>query len=131
MDRRSLSTVSVNTAPSRTLQGPAADCDINNIMRAYGSQGMPIPPEVLDVRYYGDLSDVPDLQTALDRIREASERFASLPSALRAQFSNSPAELWEFVNDPRNADEAVNLGLLKRPAAPVAVPAPEAPKTGT
>lgn len=101
---------------SRTQQGPAHECDINTIAKAFGlsTRNMPIPPEVYDARYYGDMSDVPDLQTALNRIREATDHFMALPPKLRQRFGDNPGNLWAFVNDPQNADEAVALGLLRR-----------------
>lgn len=129
LDKRSRAGGTINDQPSLTKQGAAPDCDINNIVRAFG-RNFPVPPEVMDPRYYGDLSDVPDLQTALERIREAEAHFQALPSRLRSKFNNSPAELWDFINDPSNADEAVELGLLKRPDPPAAPP-PQDAATGT
>lgn len=110
----SISTASVNDEPSKTLQGPALEADINYIVKTYGLNTTQVPPEVYDPRYYGDLSDVPDLQTALNRVREAEEHFMKLPPELRARFHDSPGVLWDFVNDPRNGEEAVRLGLLKQ-----------------
>lgn len=118
LDARSRVTAWVSEEPSLTLQGPAAECDLNRMVKSFGVGGMPVPPEVMDPRYYGDFSDVPDLQTALDRLREAQERFSALPAHLRAEFNNSPAELWAFLQDPANGEEAVELGLLKRMAEP-------------
>lgn len=131
-DAASIASGTVNDLPSRTLQGPAAEADINNIIRTYGSPAMfPVPPQVADPRYYGDMTDVPDLQTALERIRDAAARFERLPATLRAKFNNSPADLYDFVHDPRNAKEAVSLGLLKEKAPPAPPEPPTPPATTT
>ena len=118
---------------SLTVQGPAQDADINVLVRRFGidKSGMPVAP--VDPSAYGDLSDLPDLGTALLVIKDARERFEALPALLRRRFGNDPAELWQFVNDPQNGDEAVSLGLLQRlepdfvPAPPAQPPVPEAP----
>lgn len=114
-DAVSRATGTVNEEPSLTLQGPAAEADLNNIVKTYGGPGaFPKPPQVMDPAYYGEVSDVTSLQSALDVIRESRARFDALPARLRAEFDNSPAVLWEFLQSPENLDEAVKLGLLVR-----------------
>ena len=104
----------VNNEPSLTEQHHAKDADINEIMRRFGVTDGAIPPAAPDPRYYGDFSDVPDFRQALDNTREALARFEALPAAIRNRFSNDPVELYRFVMNPANADEAVTLGLLKK-----------------
>lgn len=123
----SLATATRNDEPSKTLQGPAHDADINNIAKMYGLtqfSKMPLPPEAADPRYYGDLSDAPmDLQTAFDRVFQAQEHFDRLPADLRAKFNHSPAVLWDWLQDPGHHKEAVDLGILfKQPDPPVVPP---------
>ena len=109
---------------SLVQQSHAEDADINVIVRRFGLLGT-MPPEVpYDPRHYGDMGDVPDLGSALRVVREANERFLALPPDLRFRFGNDPAKLWDFVNDARNTDAAVELGLLKRREEPVITPAP-------
>lgn len=128
-EKRSLAAAQVNTEPSKTNQAAAADADINNIAKAYGlGRGpLPIPPEIFDPRHYADLSEVPDLREALDLVREAERQFMQLPPDLRRMFHDSPAILWDWVNDPINADKAVELGLLAR----MPDPAPIVPPAGS
>lgn len=64
-----------------------------------------------------DFGEPIDLRAVLDIGREASDRFMSLPAKIRSRFHNDPAELYRFVSNPENDDEAVKLGLLKRPEA--------------
>lgn len=103
---------------SLTQQHFTESADLNVIVHRFGIDKGPLPTMPLDPSYYGDVSDVPDLRTVLDIAHEAKERFAALPPKLRARFNNQPAQLWDFVQDPENADEAVRLGLLKREETP-------------
>lgn len=118
---------------SLTQQQFVEDCDINVLAMRFGMTNQPMPIAPVDPLAYGDFSDVPDLRTALDRVREANERFYSLPWQLRKRFDNRPGKLWEFVNDRDNADEAVRLGLLRmaEPVAPQQDTPPAEPGTGT
>lgn len=102
-----------NHGPKITHDAPAKDADINNIVRRYGIDNIPMPPAVMDPSYYGE-TDFPDLSTALHRSREAEERFRALPADIRRRFSNDPGNLWTFVTDPNNLEEAVALGLLAK-----------------
>jgi hypothetical protein len=120
--------VQINTGPDTIVQKQfAKDADINELVRRFGLLGK-LPEPVTDPRFYGDVEDIPDLRTALDRIRDAQQRFAALPSRVRARFRNQPAELFAFLEDERNRPEAVQLGLLtarKEPAPPSGAPAVE------
>lgn len=110
--------VTRNDEPSLTNQHFAKDADLNEIVRRFGVTDGSIPPAALDPAYFGDFSDAVDFKDALDRTRIAAERFDALPADLRQRFGNSPLQLWQFVNDPRNVDEAIKLGLLKREEPP-------------
>lgn len=105
------------------------DCDLNILAIRFGLAGKPLPVEALDPSFYGDMSDVPDLRTALDLVNDAKNKFMELPSKIRNRFDNSPGKLWAFVNDPENADEAVRIGLLVRPPVQPETP-PETGDTG-
>lgn len=124
----------INDEPTLTQQHFAESADINVLARRFGLDKGPIPPVALNPDYFGDLSDVPDLRTALDIINDAREKFNQLDPKLRGRFHNSMAELWDFIHDPDNADEAVRLGLLFRPPDPTAKgpekPAPNTPLDG-
>ena len=115
----------VNTDDSLTQQSFKDDQDINTIVKRLGIEDGPMPVAPIDPNYYGDLTNVPDLRTILDLANDARNRFMDLPAKLRARFHNEPSELWNFVQNPENAEEAVRLGLLKEP------PTPETPTTST
>lgn len=100
---------------SLTNQSFAKDADLNEIVKRMGVREQELLALPADPRAYGDFSDAPrDLREAIEQVEHARASFAALPAGLRAQFRNDPAELWEFVNDPRNHDEAVKLGILAR-----------------
>ena len=99
---------------SRTRQEFAAECDINRIVARIGA-GL-AAPAVCPSPVFQDVSSIPDnLQDALELVRSSSELFASLPSKVRDRFANDPAQLFAFVADSSNHDEAVKLGLIPAP----------------
>lgn len=102
---------SINQEPSLTQQQFKDQCDINNIIKRYRLTG-----EITHVSkkkgHYGDYSEVPDYQTAMEIVIKADTAFNELPASLRKRFGNSPAELLSFISDPANQEEAAKLGLL-------------------
>ena len=99
---------------SLTRQEFVQEADINNIMKRY-ADGMPLPSGNRQP-IYGDFSEVPDYQKSFDIVSHAQEAFAALPSDLRARFDNDPGKLLQFLSDDSNRDEAVELGLVSKPA---------------
>lgn len=91
------------------------ECDINVIMRRF-VRDRALSPDQLARRQgmYADVSAVPDLAECLDRVRRAEAGFLTLPARVRERFGNDPGALLVFLADPRNADEARELGLLER-----------------
>lgn len=109
--------------PLMTKQSMAAETDINNIMARWITNGIPpiapggTPPT------YGDFSNTPDFQTALNAVREAELQFMALPAHIRAHCRNDPGEFLGMVFDPSRQAELVKLGLLKE-QIPTAAPKP-------
>lgn len=109
---------------SLTQQQFKDEADINVLVKRFGLDGLMqrIPP--VDPGYYGAAGDLPDLRTVLEVAREAQERFMSLDPKIRRRFNNDPAELWRFVQDPSNHEDAVRLGLLQK-VSPAPAPEPQ------
>lgn len=105
---------------SLTRQEFAQESDINHLMRKYAS-GLPSSPPGARPPVFGDFSNVPDYQTALNKVIDAQERFAELPSQVRRRFDNDPAKLLEFLASDDNREEAVRLGLIEPPPPPPVV----------
>lgn len=97
---------------SLTKQSFKDECDINILMSKYQATGMldhlnPAEPRFADV-------SAMDYQRAMDTVADARSLFHALPSAIRDRFGNDPQRLLEFADDPRNADEALELGFLDK-----------------
>lgn len=96
-----------------TQQQFAEEVDINTIVKRFGLTGQ--LPENPRVPRFGDFTDITDFQTAVNAVREAEASFMALPAEVRSRFANDPQMLMEFLDDPRNREEAGKLGLLQKP----------------
>lgn len=100
-----------------TQQQFKEDSDINVIVSRFGLTGE--LPDDFRPPVSGDFRGITNFHDALNAVRAAEESFMELPGELRKRFSHDPQLLIEFVEDGRNRDEAVRLGLIP---APVVVP---------
>lgn len=96
-----------------TQQQFAEECDINNIVKRFGLTGE--LPENIGFPVSGDFTGVSDFKSAMDVVRKSQEAFMELPGDMRYRFANDPQRLMEFLDDPRNREEAVKLGLVNAP----------------
>lgn len=110
----SISCRTVNLEPSLTIQSERDKCDLNIIKGIYDRTGI-MNNIRTDSPRYGDFTSSSDYHDVLFRAQQAEEDFMSLPAELRARFSNDPGKLIDFVANPNNAAEAVQLGLMKSP----------------
>lgn len=101
----------INTQPSMTQQHFTEECDINQILRKFIQTGI---LDTIGPGVYADISDGMDYQSALHMIKEADEMFLALPSEIRKRFNNSPAEYMDFVHDPANLEEGIQLGIFTK-----------------
>lgn len=101
------------TGTSRTQQQFAHDSDINVIVRRFRIGQTPLPPAI-SPDYYGVIEDHYDLGAMMRTVHDANRKFSKLPAELRARFHNSPAELWAWIQNAENHDEAVEIGLLTK-----------------
>lgn len=107
--------------PSLAKQSMKDECDINRILAQYDRTGV-LTHARNAVPQYANVADVGDYRTALNQVLEAERHFMQLPSGIRARFGNDPALFLDAFADPERHDELVELGLLKKPAAPSAAP---------
>lgn len=108
-----------NKEPSLTDQQFADECDINKIVNKYLKTG----DETLLTKFrgqYADLTELPDLHTALETVNLAHEAFESLPANVRERFHNSPTEMVKFLQSekPRDIEESIEMGLRNPPQVP-------------
>lgn len=106
---------------SVTQQSFSKDADINTIMSKYEKTGVlvnPLDPDSHRQPLFMDVSGIGDFQSVQDRIQAANAAFLTLPPAVRARFDNQAANAVEFMMDPKNVEDAVDLGLLPKESSP-------------
>lgn len=96
-----------------TCQSSKFECDINNLMMKYTENGT---VEQYQNGFYDDVSDL-NLQyhEALNLINTVKDDFSNLSSNIRDKFASNPFELISFLENKENLDEAIELGLVKKP----------------
>lgn len=108
--------------PSLTRQDFAAECDINNLISQFEKTGIfPGSLNQTEPRYL-DVSDVPDMASALQMLNNATDAFMGLPATVRRDFDNDPMQFIAFAENPDNLDKMREWKLA--PPAPVE-PAPQ------
>ena len=95
-----------------TEQHHSEACNVNNILATYMKTG--ILPPVDPNAQYGDLSDF-DYQSMQNQIANANSLFEQLPDNVKNRFGNEPYRFLNFVQDDKNYDELVNMGLANNP----------------
>lgn len=114
--------------PTMTIQSEKDNCDINVIMNRYATCGTPLPYRTDGVEpVYADVSELGDYMENYQRCKQAEEMFNSLPSALRKELDNNPANLLPFIQDEKNKERCYEYGLLNKPVVKVPQIAPVAP----
>lgn len=114
--------------PTMTIQSEKDNCDINVIMNRYATCGTSLPYRTDGVQpVYADVSELGDYMENFQRCKQAEEMFNALPSALRKELDNNPANLIPFIRDEKNKERCYEYGLLNKPVvevpqAPVVVP---------
>lgn len=94
-------------------QSHKADCDINTIIRRYEVTGQLDPFITRHGGVYGDFTQYQDYQENMNMVITAQEAFQALNAEVRKKFDNDPAKLMQFLDDNKNYDEAVKLGLVE------------------
>lgn len=113
--------------PSLAVQASKEECDINNIINKCLRTGE--LPEQRQGAFMA-LSELPDLQEAMNQVALAQEAFAALPAHVRKVFDNDPVKLVEASQDARNQQLFIDLGLAV-PRQPAPSPAGQAGGAGT
>lgn len=112
-DQASQEAATVIEGESMAQQQFKEECDINTIVERFGLTGD--LPENLRLPVSGDFTGVVDFKTAMDAVSQAQSAFNELPAQLRARFENDPQRLMRFLENDKNREEAVELGLVMRP----------------
>lgn len=86
-------------------------CDVNNIIKKYDTQGVITHVSKMEAKF-GDMTGM-DFKSMMDQITDAQNMFNDLPSEIRNRFDNSPVKLLDFMDNPENRKEAIELGMIK------------------
>lgn len=109
----------------RTKQSFKDECDMNRIVSRINKTGF-VPLEASDSlrrQIYADASLAPaSLEDAYAVVARADAAFSSLPARLRERFGG-PSGLLAFIEDPKNIEEAISLGLVGK-AQPTPISSP-------
>jgi phage internal scaffolding protein len=109
-------------------QSTKEECDINVIMER-AKRGAVVSHIHDRTPVYGDFTEIPtDLRVALTLVKDAERAFMSLDAFVRERFHNEPAEMIDFLNDPKNREEGIKLGLVAPKAVATEVPPVEPEK---
>jgi len=87
----------------RTKQSFKDETDINKILHRAQKAGTLSHLQRFEGRY-GDFADFDFFEATL-QLTKGREVFDALPSELRNEFNQSPAQFFAYVNDPANIDE--------------------------
>lgn len=114
--------------PGKTKQEPAEDADINVLMKRFGvTDNSEMPNFANPNAIWGDFSEFPTNPIdAMNAIRHANLEFMRLPADIRMEFE-TPANLYNWMANPRNKEEAIRIGLLEKATPTSAV----SPSTGS
>jgi len=110
--------------PSRVVESEAYKTDINYIVAQYVKTG---DASKFSERLgsFGDVSEVKDLISCQNVLRDAAEAFATLPAKIRDAFGNDPTVLASALSDPAQRDRLVELGIFE--ASGTSVPGASTP----
>jgi len=113
------------TEPTVTKQEMREETNINLIMAKFQRTGMVSHLNEHQAQYSFATGD--DFLASMLIINKAQDMFDELPSSVRKRFANSPHDFLEFVQNPDNADDLVNMGLSTAPPLPSPSPAASTP----
>lgn len=72
-------------------------------------------PENFKMPSAGDFTGISDFKTMADMVAATRDEFMTLPANIRERFYNDPEKLIGFLDDDKNRDEALRLGLIPAP----------------
>lgn len=88
----------------------AEECDINVLMARYERTGVLNHYSTREPQYL-DVTEVPDLQSALQYMQDAQAAFMRLPAVVRKEFDNDAVRFVEYASDPSNLSTLREWGL--------------------
>lgn len=115
-------TVTMPVGDTLTKQSFKDSCDVNKIMEKYELTGVLDDGQSIGGPRYIDCTGLLSYQESLNVVMEAEASFMDLTAKVRSRFENNPAIMLEFLSNPANAKEAMELGLINgKPEVPAVV----------
>lgn len=105
--------LSVITEKSRTQQQFKDMVNINNIMKQY-SKTKELKHLNMRQGQYADLTQIKDYKESLETVITAQKAFETVPAHIRAEFQNDPHQFINFLQDSKNDQRAIELGLKEK-----------------
>lgn len=96
---------------SKVQEQFADACQTDTIIRKYNMLGVN-PFIAAGGSQYLDTTEIPSFVVAQNSQVKVREYFEGLPSDIRLEFNNDPAQFAEAVLDPQNADYLREIGVL-------------------
>lgn len=96
---------------SKVQEQFADACQTDTIIRKYNMMGVN-PFIAAGGSQYLDTTQIPSFVVAQNSQVKVREYFEGLPSDIRLEFNNDPAQFAEAVLDPQNADYLREIGVL-------------------
>lgn len=100
----------IDTGKGLTEQAHKDQCDINQILRDYARTGFMKHAKENEGRY-DDVSAV-DFQKAQITVANVKSMFEGLPSQIRKEFDHDPSRFLNYVQDPSNALQLQQRGII-------------------
>jgi hypothetical protein len=101
-----------NSDQESKVQEQFADaCQTDTIIRKYNMMGVN-PFIASGGNQYLDTTEIPNFVVAQNSQVKVREYFEGLPSDIRLEFNNDPAQFAEAVLDPQNAEYLRDIGVL-------------------
>lgn len=113
-------------SPSLTEQAHKNQCDIHRIIGKYKKSGLMTHVNAMEGKY-ADYPNSLDFQLMQVKIATAKSMFETIPSHIRAKFKNDVGQFLDYVTNPENRQEMIELGFKPEhlPDEVVAEPQPE------
>lgn len=104
----SISVVTINNEPSRTIQDFKDEVDVNNIIDRFTKTGQ-LSHISQTPLVYKDSTELPaDLQGSISFIKQVEEKYEQLSKKMKKQFK-SVQEFYSYVTDPNNKNALSDL----------------------
>jgi len=97
----------------RVEQAHKNEADINNIVRKHGLDLIAKTAALQTFKYDNNPSN--DFQEVMQAVITAEQSFSSIPSDIRKRFDNNPAKFMDFIYNPDNKQEMIDMGLSPEP----------------